>query len=250
MTKETFKIEFFTDEKALAVTPELHPQPMKAFTPSWWKDMPANPIPSDKYLKSVKACPSFPDFFSLGYVLPMWMDTTLQYDYKTKQHSFNHGQNIYSMMKFKNDPIHLHLNEQFLSHVPNPNFLGNSSNFVFKFISPWYARTEPGVSLLQLPMFYNFNGDFSVMPGVIDTDIHHVLNQQVVYHGNGEEIYIKRGTPIVQYIPFRRANYEATTQLINAEFEEKLDISLYRIASMFDGAYRDAQRKRDKKSET
>jgi hypothetical protein len=100
---------------------------------------------------------------------------------------------------------------------------------------------------MQLPMFYNFNGDFSVMPGVIDTDIHHIINQQVVYHGDGEEIFIKKGTPIAQYIPFKRSSYTATSQAFTPEFKEQNDIALFKIASSFEGGYRESQRDRDRK---
>ena len=70
MSREEIGIEFYTDIKALAAMPELHPKPMKAFTPSWWKDMPAHPEPDNRFAKTVKVCPSFPDYFSLGYVIP------------------------------------------------------------------------------------------------------------------------------------------------------------------------------------
>jgi hypothetical protein len=42
------------------------------------------------------------------------------------------------------------------------------------------------------------------LPGVIRTDIHHELNQQVLYHGGGKEVFIRRGEPFVQYIPYKR----------------------------------------------
>lgn len=248
MDKEEIKIEFYTDIEALARTPELHPKPMKAFTPSWWKDMPAYPEPDNRLAKTVKVCPSFPDYFSLGWVIPMWTDTTLKYDWKTQKYDFLYGQSV------SNQPsqygVSSHFNSQFLDHVPDANFLGESSNFIFKFFCPWYAKTEPGYSLLQLPMFYHFNKKFSVMPGMIDTDIHHVLNQQVVYHGDGEEIFIKRGTPIAQYIPFKRASYSATAQTFTPEFKAENDLSLFKISSMFEGAYRDTQRQRDRKTDT
>lgn len=246
MAKEEIGIEFYTDVKALAAMPELHPKPMKAFTPSWWKDMPAQAEPDNRLAKTVKVCPSFPDFFSLGYVIPMWTDTLLQYDWKSKTYKFEYGQMVLGQEGTQHG-VSTHTNSQLLDHTPTANFLGKSSNFVFKFICPWYAKTAPGYSLMQLPMFYNFNGDFSVMPGVIDTDIHHVLNQQVVYHGDGEEIFIKKGTPIAQYIPFKRSSYTATSQAFTPEFKEENDISLFKIASSFEGAYRESQRERDRK---
>jgi hypothetical protein len=247
MAKEEIGIEFYTDVKALAAIPELHPKPMKAFTPSWWKDMPAQAEPDNRLAKTVKVCPSFPDFFSLGYVIPMWTDTLLKYNWRDKSYKFEYGQMVLGNQEGTQHGVSTHMTSQFLDHTPTANFLGKPSNFVFKFVCPWYAKTAPGYSLMQLPMFYNFNGEFSVMPGVIDSDIHHVINQQVVYHGDGEEIFIKKGTPIAQYIPFKRSSYTATSQAFTPEFKEENDISLFKIASSFEGAYREAQRERDRK---
>jgi hypothetical protein len=248
--KEDIKIEFYTDIEALAAIPELHPKPMKSFIPSWWKDMPSHPDPSNRHQSTVKVCPSFPDFFSLGYVIPMWTDVTFKYNWKTKTYDTKYGQGISSQPQGSQYGISVHMNEQFLDHAPNASFLGKSSNFVFKFVCPWYAKTEEGYSLLQLPMFYNFNGEFSVMPGVVDTDIHHVLNQQVVYHGDGEEVFIKKGIPIAQYIPFKRSSYSSTAQAFTPKFKAEHDLSLFKISSSFEGAYRESQRDRDRKEGT
>lgn len=241
MEKEDIKIEFYTDLEPLANTEELHPKPMKAFVPSWWKETPAHADTTNRHSKTVKMCPSFPDYFSLGYVIPMWADTTLKYDWRTGQYEFFYGafaeENPYN--------IGIHGNNQFLDHAPNANFLGSDSHFVFKFICPWYAKTDPGYSVLQLPMIYHFNKEFSVLPGVIDTDIHHVINQQVIYHGNGEEIFIKRGTPIAQYIPFKRSTYSSEVQVSTPEFTKQHQVSMLKLASTFEGGYRDSQRKRD-----
>ena len=244
--KEEIGIEFYTDIKALAAIPELHPKPMKAFTPTWWKEMPAYPEPDNRHAKTVKVCPSFPDYFSLGYVIPLWTDIILKYDWKTDKYNFQYGQSITGQEDAQYG-VATHMNSQFISYAPTANFLGKPSNFVFKLICPWYAKTAPGYSMMQLPMFYSFNGDFSVMPGVIDTDIHHVLNQQLVYHGDGEEIFIKKGTPIAQYIPFKRSTYTATAQEFTPEFKQEHEVSLFKIASSFEGAYREAQRERDRK---
>jgi len=246
MSKEKIGIEFYTDIKALSKIPELHPKPMKAFTPSWWKDMPSHTNPDNHLETTVKICPSFPDYFSLGYVIPMWTDTTLSYDWKSNRYKFEYGQEI-TGTEASRYGVSIHMNSQFLDHAPTANFLGKSSNFVFKLVCPWYAKTAPGYSVMQLPMFYNFNGDFSVMPGVIDTDIHHVLNQQVVYHGDGEKIFIKKGTPIAQYIPFKRSSYTATVQAFTPEFQEEHDISMFKLSSSFEGGYRESQRERDRK---
>ena len=107
---------------------------------------------------------------------------------------------------------------------------------VFKFISPWNLITPKGYSVLQLPMFYHFSNDFSVLPGIIHTDTHHELNQQILYHGEGKEIFIRRGTPLVQYIPFKRSKYNITTRDSTVEDLTRFSEVTVNIFSKFPGA--------------
>jgi hypothetical protein len=86
------------------------------------------------------------------------------------------------------------------------------------------------------------------MPGVIDTDIYHEINQQVLYHGNGQEVTIKKGDPFVMYIPFKREKNDysiryQTSQDIQTLVNSKNKMNGY---SLGDGAYRKMQRDRDK----
>jgi len=240
---EPIKVEFYTSVRALANTPELHPKPTKNFIPDWFRH-----IPSQKSLNSsdtvynetqtVKVCPSFPDYFSQGYTIPMWADTTLTYDKDTDRWTYRCG------LKGSPYKIEVHGHPQFLDYAP-ANFLGKKSDFIFKFISPWELKTPKGYSVLQLPMFYHFDDNFSVLPGIIDTDIHHEINQQVVYHGSGLEVFIKKGTPLVQYIPFKRDKYELSVKEMDENYLINREKTILNYQSTFEGAYRELQRKRD-----
>jgi len=238
-------IEFFTSNKGLLAAKELHPKPTKAFIPDWFKN-----IPSHGFIKTldngeitdfpdnqtVKSCPSFPDYFSQGYVIPMWTDLIIKYEEATKTWSY--------LMPGQEFKMESHSNDQFLSHV-DANFLGRKSEFVFKFISPWTLRTPKGYSVLQLPMLYHFNDNFSVLPGIVDTDTSHEINQQVVYHGAGKELLIPRGTPIAQYIPFKRENYDMTVALEDESMQEAMAKNRLLLTTKFTGAYNHMRRERD-----
>jgi hypothetical protein len=141
-----------------------------------------------------------------------------------------------------------HSNNQLLDYA-NVGFNGVDAQFVFKTNCPWRIVTPPGWSVLQLPLFYHFNKQWSVLPGIVDTDIHHEINQQVLYHGNGEEFFIGRGSPFVLYIPFRRSeklkhSIKYQTRNDKKKFNE---LSLI-LNSVFrpNGLYRKNQRNRDK----
>lgn len=244
--KKTIPIEIVSTVAGLESIEECRPQPAIKFLPEWWKETKhisqrftyqTGKWP-EVFAGNVKACPSFPDFFSQGVVIPMWTDTILRYNKNTTEYSW-----FTSNSDFKWD---IHSNEQYIDDV-NHSFLSKKASMVFKAVSPWRSITPKGYSILQLPLFYHFNDDFTVMPGIIDTDIHSQLNQQVLYMSDKEEIFIKRGTPFVQYIPFKRENY---SYKIGYRTEKQKDIFNNQdldVHGRFGGShwYRDKRKKRD-----
>ena len=230
--KNSDKIQFISTIEGLNSIEECLPKPAKYFIPQWFKD-----IPSTDNM-SVKVCPSFPDYFSQGYILPMWADTRLKSDGSTWSYETS----------LKGVIWEIHGNQQFLSYS-DASVNGISTQVIFKPVSPWKIITPPGWSVLQLPLFYHFNKEWSVLPGILDTDIYHETNQQILYHGNGKEIEIKRGTPLVLYIPFKRSNkLKSTIRYKTKNDEIKFNRHEVGITSRFtpNGWYREQQRKRDK----
>lgn len=228
------KIQFISTVEGLESIEECLPRPAKHFIPKWFKDIPSN-MPG-----TVKDCPAFPDYFSQGYIVPMWTDNSLIFDggnwaWETSTNKFAWS---------------IHGNNQFIDYT-KANFNGIESQFVFKTECPWRIITPPGWSVLQLPLFYHFNQEWSVLPGVIDTDIHHEINQQVLYHGNGNLVIVKRGDPFVLYIPFKRSNKIKS----EVRYQNKNDKTIFNKNTMLlstkfkpSGMYRSLQRLRDKNS--
>ena len=228
------KIQFISTVEGLETIEECLPKPAKHFIPQWFKDIPS----SDS--ASVKFCPSFPDYFSQGYIVPMWCDTKLQYDKEEEAWSWSTSSNLFS--------LDAHGNKQFLNYK-KASFNGVDGQFVFKANCPWRVVTPPGWSVLQLPLFYHFNQEWSVLPGVIDTDIHHEINQQILYHGNGKSIDLKSGSPFVLYVPFKRSNKLKLDIRYQNENDKKID-QINKLKSVIKfpptGYYRELQRLRDK----
>jgi hypothetical protein len=195
---KTPSIEFISTIPGLESIEEVVPKPAIKYIPEWWKKMPH--VASLHSLEeavagNVKNCPSFMDYFSQGYILPMWTDVILYYNSETEDWAWRSPDSRFSFS--------LHNNGQYLDHV-NHKFLGNPSYTVFKAACPWRIITSPGYSVYQLPVFYHFNEDFSVLPGIRDSDSYHQINPQIVIHSDKKEIFIPRGTPFAQYIPFKR----------------------------------------------
>jgi len=236
-------IEFFSTVPGLYDIEETRPQPAQKFIPDWWKNLPKQkPFPAQQ---TVRVCPSFPDYFSQGFILPMWADTTIASNSFTGDWAWAQGR------QDKDNPfsIDLHPKEQYTDFV-TPIYQGEIGASVFKLVSPWQVITPKGWSVLQLPLFYHFNKDWSVLPGIINTDVHHQINQQIMMHGDGnaKEIIIKRGTPFVQYIPFKRTKYNHVSRAANEFDKKKVDKNFAIILTKFggSGAYSKASKKADR----
>jgi hypothetical protein len=160
--------------------------------------------------------------FNQGIVLPMWTDTILSHD--DTQHYWRTSNNL-----FKWD---FHHDWQFIDHLDKPNF-----KKVYKAESPWYIKTKPNVSVFQFPMFFEFNQDWTVIPGVLNTDIAHQLNQQVVYTSDKKEIMIPRGQAFAWYVPFVRTDFTYKTFLADDRLKQIILNQANAVFTKFKGHY-------------
>jgi hypothetical protein len=182
-------IELWTTVEGLAGIEECRPKPASKFIPQWWKDMPY--LNEPKVVRNVKVCPSFPDMFSQGFIIPAWCDMI-----------FEGGENPGFTLPHEDFKMSFHTHKQFLDYVPD-NYR-KTVNAIIKAHMPWRIKTPKGYSVYQMPLFFHYNEDFSIMPGIIDTDKHHIANPQIVLHTEKTKVVVKRGDPFVWYIPFKR----------------------------------------------
>lgn len=195
---KTAKIDFVTTVPGLSMLEDCKPKLAKEYIPDWWKKTPTIKTEftfNGALAGNFKSCPSFSDYFSKGYILPMWVDSYLFYNSEDQSWKWSVSDANFSWQT--------HANSQYLDYVDH-KFLNKNSFFVFKTKIPWNIFTSKGYSLYQLPTFFHFNEDFSVIPGVRDTDVYHEINIQLLIHSDKKEIFIPRGTPLAQYIPFKR----------------------------------------------
>lgn len=215
----------------------IWPKPAKQFLPSWWKDIP-NLSDGEP---TIKMCPSFPDYFSQGVIIPIWKDFTLQ-KLGDNFTTIEHHRSIYSDWE-------IHPRSQFLDHF-RAGVGGRPVTHTIKAVCPWEIITPPGYSVMQLPVFYEFNQDFTVMPGIVDTDIHHEIHQQIMLHTDSDQLEFTKGTPLVAYIPFKREKYQFEVLAAAGEEESsilnKANNKLAEYKAKYDQAYRRIQRERDK----
>jgi len=236
------KVEFISTVLGLEDIEDLKPKQSKHFIPEWFKQMPSNrdsgPAGFGKSFASAKVCPSFPDFFSQGYIIPAWQDFKIKYDKSKETYEYEMPSAYFPI-------IGTHHNKQFLDHA-EAQVNGIPVDFIFKLTSPWKVITQKGYSILQIPLFYHFDNKFNALPGVIDADILHDINIQITYPENTTELFIKRGTPLVMLIPFKRQNYNLEVRYQTDDDIKKIEKAKINLHSMFFGSYRRMQRRRDK----
>jgi hypothetical protein len=215
--KEQPLITFVSTLPGLTQIEECNPKPMNKYIPDWWKKTPVKKGytgTKDSYEGNIKTCPSFVDFFSKGYVIPMWADVLLSFDKSTDRWEYRTRSNQTQWGALGK--------EETIGAMPY-KLLGSTPSFAFKAYSPWKIITKPGYSCMLLPLFFHFNADFSVIPGIVDTDTHHSLHPDVLYHTDKTEIIIERGTPLMHVIPFERENPSFAVQEL-----EDIDVNVFK----------------------
>ena len=223
------KISIVSSIDGLELVEELKPRPAFEVMPEWYKKVPRLFEGQKSFMPGgpVKRCPSFKDWFNSGIVFPMWCDVQLA----------NDGVNWEWLTSSDKFIWEIHDNKQFIDFLPN----NVDGNVVYKAGNPWKIVTPKGWSVMQLPMFYHFNNDFEVLPGIIDTDVHHEVNPQVLLKGNKDIVYIKSGTPFFQLIPFKRESF--VSEIINEinlpkKLAEKMKERNIRVHTSFTKAYK------------
>jgi hypothetical protein len=214
-------IEFVTPFKEILKIEECLPQPASKFLPSWWKDMPYNNHPENK---TAKVCPSFADMFSQGYVIPLWTDIYIK---RTED-----GE-IGFRVPNKDFSLEFHGDSQFIDYLPKKE----KKWCLLKTISPWYIFTPKGYSVYQMPMMFDFSEHFETIPGIIHTDFHHTINQQLLFKSPSDELVIERGTPFVWYIPFERKSYNYDVGLTNSKQLDDIKLNIHDTTTKFSKVY-------------
>jgi hypothetical protein len=116
---------------------------------------------------------------------------------------------------------YVNLNSGFDTHslkqVEGSPFIEKNKHLPFyKILNPWKIKTPKGYSCLFVPPLNNSDDRFSIIPGIVDTDTFpNEINFPIVINGDKYpilETIIKKGTPYVQIIPFKRDSWKMTTK--------------------------------------
>jgi hypothetical protein len=173
------------------------PTPAIKCIPDWYKKM-------DEYKNNKKEINDQGGNSTIKKCIPVWDALTAGYIFYTQV-------DVY-VKEINESPYYTWANEGVIDfHDPiqadkHPTANGNPFP---KWISPYGIKTEPGYSCLFIQPMHRENKFFTIMPGIVDTDVY-TNNVHFPFTLNDVKFegLIPAGTPMVQIIPFKRDSFE------------------------------------------
>lgn len=206
-------IEFSAHEDYYSLK-EDHPIPIKLNIPDWYKE-----LDHTIDIMTVKGCMPFLDSLTTGYLLKVPQDIRIRHNVLNEE-TGQQDTFIAPCLQKRSDMIFakgININAKLEIHptiqLGKSPYVEKNKNLPFhKIMNPWTIKTPKGYSCLFLPPLNNTDDRFSIMPGIVDTDEFDLeVNFPILINGDKYstlDTIIKKGTPYVQVIPFKRDNWK------------------------------------------
>jgi hypothetical protein len=210
------EIEFSAHEDYFALK-EDYPIPAKLNIPEWYKNLEHSILNT-----TVKGCVPFLDSLTAGYILKIPQDFHVRHNVDSTDNEKNkikdsfqtfglHDMRSYLQAKFIN--LNSGIDVHPIKQLEGSPYIEKNKNLPFyKILNPWKIKTPKGYSCLFVPPLNNSDDRFSIIPGIVDTDTFpNEINFPIVINGDKYpilETIIKKGTPYVQVIPFKRDKWK------------------------------------------
>jgi len=218
------KIEFLAHEDYVSLKEDL-PTPIKLNIPGWYKKL-EHTIET----KTVKGCMPFLDTLTTGYLLKVPKDYKFKFNVKNKEGKFDilfHPLDLnYNLLEAKSINLGKPIETHNINQIKGSSYVEKNKNQpIIKIMNPWIIKTPPGYSCLFVPPLNNTDDRFSIIPGIVDTDVFpNEINFPIVINGDkypSLETIIKKGTPYVQVIPFKRDAWKMDVKGVSTNFLNK-----------------------------
>ncbi|MGH9212592.1 MAG: DUF6065 family protein [Acidimicrobiales bacterium] len=186
-------IEFLCPAEDKGVIAE--PVPARLALPDWFRRLPGTDLSQVSATNdgiTVKRCMPFLDALSLGWILPLAATVRLEI--------MDDGKSVTGGWDFDREMVSNHAAFQVAGNPSEPRP-------PMKFHNDWTIRTPPGWSCLFLPPINRPDDVVQLFGGVVDTDRYRsAVNLPFVATAPDGVYTLKRGTPLVQLVPFRRVD--------------------------------------------
>jgi hypothetical protein len=210
------EIEFSSHEDYFALK-EDYPIPAKLNIPEWFKNL------EHTFLdKTIKGCMPFLDSLTSGYILKMPQDLYLRHNIDSKNEKEKIIKDSFQtfglyessdILNAKSINLNSRIDVHPIKQLKGSPLIEKNKNLPFyKIINPWKIKTPKGYSCLFVPPLNNSDDRFSIISGIVDTDTFpNEINFPIVINGDKYpvlETMVKKGTPYVQIIPFKRDSWK------------------------------------------
>jgi len=209
-------IEFLYPKESKSLLEDVFPIPTKNNLPDWFKK-----LKTDFEKKTIKSCVPFLETLTSGYILKMPQDFYIKHNFLNKEnkldsifrcsyHDFDYAYLLDKGLNLNTSHPQIHsplqLGEECPYHQKNKNLR------FYKILNPFIIKTPPGYSCLFTSPLNNNDDRFEIISGIVNTDTFPSnINFPIIINGYkypNLETTIKRGTPYVQIIPFKRDNWK------------------------------------------
>lgn len=164
-------------------------------------------------IRSSHRCPGLVDIFSRGYIVCAHRDIFIHTRGDIENPEYATFPKTVSNERFIRGQVGAVGNLGQMGADPDP-FMGppllglkrpypeRTPNAIFKLEIPWLVKAPPDISLLYMGVPLSNNYNFTVVSGIQDTDLSGAITVLLWWHHHDRgDIYIKKGTPLVQILP-------------------------------------------------
>lgn len=171
---------------------------------------------------SVRSCSGISDFLEFGITIPAW--TTFKF-------VPNVARGVWEIRADQfNPPIDYQMASGFhfeqTGSCPMTEARKIEKMSYPKLITPWRIQTAPGWSSMFLPVLYEEQTEYSVLPSIVNTDYYQMANI-VLNIKTDSEFTIKQGTPLAHVIPIERKNDIRHIDYVDESFFRYASSSMY-----------------------
>lgn len=208
------QIEFstFNTDNAKYFKPVL----AKSVQPDWWKQMKTHQDVRGVKTQTLRSCPAMDDWLKSGYYILANRDINVRF---VTGHDDTEGMECYVEGDDFATASPSHPSMQF-EHSFAYFDDGGPVKDAFKLRLGWNITLPAGYSAMYLDPFLFQNRNFGVWQGIIDADTFTTntdTTQCILYAKSRKDFTIKKGTPIVQVLPYKREEWTASYQLYKHE---------------------------------
>jgi hypothetical protein len=241
---------FKKDNKIIFLGTEEHiesmsvPKPSLQFVPDWfkksqshlsqnvWSTYDDNGTITGSTTATVKKCVPFLDAMTSGYIIPC------PFDIHINVVDTPEGPNLF--MSWGYEDYDFLLSHSLLQLGKHPESeIKQPGGKIFKIMNPWHIVTPPGYSCLFVNPLNHHNTNFNFFSGIVDTDTYNdKVNFPFLWTGGSGEFVIKKGTPLVQVIPFKREDWTSSNEVLSNKTFNKFKIQANKIKSVLVDGYR------------